>query len=77
MENKTPSEALGLSLREHRTTAGYGVRELAAAMDVSSTVVSQMERGRRCTPENVELFARTIKVSPSKIIRRAEAICKA
>jgi transcriptional regulator with XRE-family HTH domain len=50
------SEALGARIREERQAAGHTVRGLAARIDVSPSLISQIERGR-ATPSVGTLWA--------------------
>lgn len=49
--------ALGRKLRNLRTKAGVGLREMSRALSISHSFLSQLESGnRRWTPETSHLF---------------------
>lgn len=66
------TRALAAALRQARTTAGFGVRELARKLDLSHTTVSQWETGKRLpTTEDVSSYLTVLGVTGK---RRKEII---
>ena len=64
----TPAASFGARLRRHRLDAGLSQEELAERAGLSARGISDLERGRRRTPQRqtIDLLARALGLSPEE-----------
>ena len=65
---------LGKAVRRLRAAAGYSQEGFADACKLHRTYIGAIERGERnLTTDTIEKIAKTLKLTPFELFRRAEA----
>lgn len=72
---KTPEEAFAEALREARVAVGLSQEALAHEAGRHRTYVSQLERGMKSPSlKTLFLLAKVLETTPSRLLRRVEAL---
>ena len=58
----------GMRLRELREMRGYTQRELAFALDVTSTMIRHWEKGHKLTSARIDQVAKALEVRPAALL---------